>query len=143
TILFGLNRIVSDNTADVVNMSFGEPEVDLLPANNGGIDNRYVATIYDILFSQGSTQGITFVASSGDHGATPDAGDSTKRTLTAQVPATDPFVTAVGGTNLVTAHSSTSTTSTYVSENANPDNETNGEIWGSGGGISSLWDKPS
>jgi subtilase family serine protease len=143
TILFGLNRIVNDNTADVVNMSFGEPEVDLLPANNGGIDNRYVATIYDILFSEGSAQGITFVASSGDHGATPDAGDANTRTLTAQVPATDPFVTAVGGTNLVTAHSSTSTSSAYVSENANPDNETNGEIWGSGGGISSLWGKPS
>jgi subtilase family serine protease len=143
TLLFGLNTMVNDNTADVVNMSFGEPEVDLLPANNGGIDQRFNAELFDVLFAQGSSQGMTFVASSGDHGAVPFVGSKKVRTLSAQMPASDPYVTAVGGTNLVTSFVSGSTKSTYVSENASPDAETTGELWGSGGGISILWAKPS
>jgi subtilase family serine protease len=143
TIAYGLNQIVSDNLADVVNMSFGGPEADLLPANNGGVSQEYLVKVEDILFEQGTSQGITFVASSGDHGAIPLAGTSGKPTLTPETPATDPYVVAVGGTNLVTSFKAGSNNSAYVSENANFDNEANGEVWASGGGISLFWSKPS
>jgi subtilase family serine protease len=143
TIIYGLNTIVSDNVADVVNMSFGGPEADLLPAANKGISQFYLFQMEDILFAQGTAQGITFVASSGDHGAIPLSAPSGKPTLNPQDPATDVYVVAVGGTNLVTAHTTGSNTSAYVSENANFDTLAGGEVWGSGGGISLFWAKPN
>jgi subtilase family serine protease len=143
TIIFGLNHIVSDNVADVVNMSFGGPEADLLPANNKGISQFYLLDMEDWVFYQGTSQGITFVASSGDHGAIPLVGASQKPTLSVDDPASDPNVLSVGGTNLVTSYTAGSTQSTYVSENANYDSEPNGEVWASGGGISIYWPQPS
>jgi subtilase family serine protease len=140
TTIFGLEHIVSDNFADVVNMSFGANEAGLTAANNNGISLFYILEIYDWLFYQGSTQGITFVASSGDHGAIPLVNGVP--TLSVEAPASDPNVVAVGGTNLVTAHTTGSFNSAYVSENAFHDDEPNGEVWGSGGGVSILWGKP-
>ncbi len=152
TILYGLNRIVSDNAVDIVNMSFGETEAAFLAASNGGTDQSYQVRIYDTLFAQGSAQGITFVAASGDHGADPlvrtcvGTKCTTKTTVSASSPASDPNVTAVGGTNLVTTFSTGSTNSAYMAENAEPDALTGGAkagIWGSGGGISIFWAKPA
>jgi len=141
TIIDGLSQIVDDNVADVVNMSFGGPEAGLLAANNKGISQFYLVEIEDIYFAQGTSQGITFVASSGDHGAIPLVAG--KPTITPQDPATDVYVVAVGGTNLITAHTAGSNTSAYASENATDNPEPNGEVWGSGGGISLLWAKPN
>jgi subtilase family serine protease len=141
-ILAGLNRIVSDNKVDVVNMSFGEPEIETTHAFVHALDNA---------FMQGSAQGITFVASSGDNGAA--LSPKQRKTISANSPASDPFVTAVGGTNLVTAFTSGSPDSSYVSENAHSDPETaagcsqdsfpKGCIWGSGGGKSIFFKRPS
>jgi kumamolisin len=141
TALYGLNTIVDDNKVDIVNMSFGKPEIEFTAKYNKGIDNAYLVEIYDLLFAQGSAQGITFVASSGDHGAIPPA--PVRATLSTETPASDPYVTAVGGTNLVTTHRAGSLTSAYVSENADRDRESGGKIWASGGGISIFWSKPS
>jgi subtilase family serine protease len=143
TIIYGLNHIVGDNVADVVNMSFGGPEAGLLAADNKGISLFYLFQMEDILFAQGTSQGITFVASSGDHGAIPLSGSPAKPTLSPQDPATDVYVVAVGGTNLVTKSTAGSDNSAYVSENANHDTEPAGEVWGSGGGISLFWAKPN
>jgi subtilase family serine protease len=143
SIIDGLNQIVSDNIADVVNMSFGGPEAGLLAANNKGISQFYLVQLEDILFAQGISQGITWVASSGDHGAIPLSAPSGKPTITPQDPATDVYVVAVGGTNLVTSYVAGRNNSTYVSESANFDEEPNGEVWGSGGGISLFWAKPN
>jgi kumamolisin len=142
TIMDGLNTINSDNVADVVSMSFGAPEADYLPANNGGTSFVYLIDMEDTLFLQGTTQGISFVASSGDHGAIPLVGAAQTPTLSAETPASDPYVVGVGGTNLVTTFVSASNDSAYVSENANFDTEPNGEVWGSGGGISVIFAKP-
>lgn len=147
--LSGLTVIAEDNAADVVNMSFGYPEVGFLPVNNNGENLTWILKIMHSLFLQGNAQGITFVASSGDHGAIPPdiicTGCSGGVALSVECPACDPDVTAVGGTNLVTSFTKGSLNSTYGSENANPDRETTvaGEIWGSGGGISVAWAKPT
>jgi subtilase family serine protease len=151
TVLYGLTRIVEDNKVDVVNMSFGGPEVGYLAKNNSGVDGTWMLQVAHALFQAGNVQGITFVASSGDHGAIPRAPNCvgtvcvTKPTLATQTPASDPNVTAVGGTNLVTVHVAGSNNSAYVSENAQPDPLTgpNAGIWGSGGGISVVFAKPA
>lgn len=143
TILKGLNQIVKDNVADVVSMSFGGPEADYTAANNGGKSQIYLLTMEEQAFAQGTSQGMTFVASSGDHGAIPLVGAAQKPTLSVEDPASDPYVTGVGGTNLVTTATSASNNSAYVRENAGYDREAKGEVWASGGGVSIVWKKPS
>ena len=69
SIMDGLSKILMDNKADVVNMSFGEAELFYTAADNGGQDFTYLAKEEDDLFAQGTAQGITFVAASGDSGA--------------------------------------------------------------------------
>ncbi len=149
-IIAGYQAVVDDNRADIVNSSFGECELDFTKDYNNGVDFTFILTqqFHDV-FLQGNAQGITFVASSGDFGAfeclTP-AG-----TLPAvkgvSHPAIDPNVTAVGGTNLQTTFIPGGLNSTYVSENAfqDPLSPTSGlpsDRWGSGGGVSVIFDKP-
>lgn len=76
------NKIVSDNTAEAVNMSFG--------------GNEFKDATFESALTQGNAQGITFVASSGDSGS--NGG-------TVSTPAAEPHVLALGGT--VITHTST------------------------------------
>lgn len=169
SILAGYLDIVEDNAVDVVSSSFGGPELGYTAEYNDGVDYSWILKIYDQLFKQGNAQGITFVASSGDEGGlsipsvdyftTPPhktpvvVGHFVKGVET---PASSPYVTAVGGTNLETTFdpSSGSLESKYVSENADGDpqlpydpygtgNLAAGGYWGSGGGKSIFNLKPS
>ena len=165
SLLAGLTTIVEDNTIDIVNMSFGAPEAEYGPAYNGGVTYTGILTVFDDMFRQGNAQGITFVAAAGDLGSRSlpamacflaDA----KTTcggyrLSVEMPASSPHVTAVGGTNLVTFHDARNASdlrSTYVSENARPDplaediffgTPAQHGLWGSGGGISTVFAQPS
>jgi subtilase family serine protease len=161
-ILAGLTKILDQNRADVVSMSFGGPEVGYQPAYNGGQDATALLGVYDDMFARGNAQGITFVASSGDAGALsipPVACFEPGATSTCgsvqpsvETPASSPHVTGVGGTNLVTTISSTSLDSKYVSEQAFDDplegdifygTPATGSVWGSGGGDSIYYPKPA
>jgi subtilase family serine protease len=160
-IIDGLLQIINDNKADVVNMSFGGPEVFYTPAYNDGQDLTSILGIYDDVFKQGNAQGITFVASSGDQGALPapplacflPGATSACGSMqpSAETPASSPHVTGVGGTNLTTTVSATTLDSNYVSEQAFGDplaidifygTPATGGIWGSGGGDSIYYKKP-
>jgi subtilase family serine protease len=160
-IISGLITILDSNKADVVNMSFGGPEVFYTPDYNDGQDFTDILGLYDDLFKQGNAQGITFVASSGDLGALPAPPlacflpDATSACgsfqPSAETPASSPHVTGVGGTNLTTTHTSGSLDSQYVSEQAYGDplaidifygTPATGGIWGSGGGDSIYYKKP-
>ena len=107
------------------------------------------------------SQGITFIASSGDFGAkqctTPSylqgASGTSSSSGSALRPATR-AVTSVGGTNLVTTFKKNKLTSKYVSENASADTlvpfdpygtgaNVSGGYWGSGGGFSTIVKEPS
>jgi len=164
SIIAGLDQIVSDNKVDVVNMSFGGPELGYVASYNGGTDFTYLLKAEDEIIAKGSALGITFVASSGDLGALsipsaacfsdnpPDPCGTFQ--ASAEFPASSPHVTGVGGTNLVTTYDASNPNdlnSAYVSEEAYADSisgdfeygtTATGAYWGSGGGDSILFAKP-
>jgi subtilase family serine protease len=154
-----------DNAVDVVSSSFGQCELDFTAAYNNGTDFTSIPKTFHALFQQGNAQGITFLASSGDNGApdclsqafadAPGVIPGTNFVLGVENPASDPNITAVGGTNLQTAATPTVNDVTRVSENADFDPRvpavfTDGtetatvgnNTWGSGGGFSQIFSKP-
>jgi len=170
----GYTAIVDDNRADIVNSSFGGAELYYTSAYTPvfGTSPATLEALHDV-FLQGSLQGISFVASSGDEGAYGafnlldyfTTGTTNLHFVkSAESPADDPLVTAVGGTNLQTISRPDPGTltgypysldSTYKSENAfgdpllpQPDPfflgaTVTGGIWGSGGGESIFFARPS
>jgi subtilase family serine protease len=157
----GLVTILEANKADVVNMSFGGPEIGYTREYNDGQDFTAILGLYDDLFKQGNAQGITFVSSSGDLGALdvpnvacfdPKATSSCGGfEVSVEIPASSPHVTGVGGTNLLTSLGPNVLDSKYVSEQAYGDplaqdifygTPATGGFWGSGGGISIYFKKP-
>ncbi|MEI9986378.1 MAG: S53 family peptidase [Aliidongia sp.] len=164
SIVAAYTQVDEDNSVDVVSSSFGECELDFTAAANGGTDFTGILQVFHSLFKQGNAQGITFVVSSGDNGApacTSTAFDTnptngTNFVLGVENPASDPAVTAVGGTNLQVSPTPTPNDATYLSENANFDPRVPAEFdlangtsvtvgnntWGSGGGVSVIFAKP-
>ena len=160
SIMAGYVDVEEYGVAQLVSASFGQCERDYFPDLNGGQDYRDILVAYHELFEQGNAQGITFLASSGD-----EAGliCPTKAYLEGGVshyvagvstPASDPDVTAVGGTNLVTTYVQGTLDSAYAGENAWSDPwgaddpyGTGGllkkKTWGAGGGYSDMWPAPA
>ena len=143
-----IDYIVSNDVAQVVSMSFGIPE-NVLGASGLFIvfqGTAYPNTPYwDYYFALGTVEGITFLASSGDEGATA-GGLSTYSGVS--YPATSPFVTAVGGTtlfvNVTSGYLSTkNSTATYGYETAwSFDNMFFFPYVASDGGYSEIYPKP-
>jgi subtilase family serine protease len=167
SVLTAYQEIIDDNSADIVSSSFGCPEACYFASYNGGVDFTYILDQYRDLFRQGNAQGITFVASSGDDGGLPIPSanyfypDGNPVTWVPGVdhPASNPNVTGVGGTNLITTTppnpqtTPPTLTSKYVFEHAFGDPEipydpygvginVPGGWWGSGGGTSQYFNKP-
>ena len=166
SILAGYLDVVEDNAADVISSSFGGCELDYTAAYNGGTDYTYILNLYDDIFAQGNAQGQTFLASSGDSSglACPSLnyfyGQNGTFVPSVENPASDPHVTAVGGTDLVTTTppspqpSVPVLTSKYVRESEYGDPEipydvygfgatVSGGYWGSGSGISTVFAEPA
>ncbi|WP_263385146.1 S53 family peptidase [Granulicella arctica] len=163
-LMAGYTAIDEDNAVDVVSSSFGGCELEYLPAYNNGVDFTGILKAYHALFQQGNAQGITFVASSGDNGAlaclsvafNDNPSNGTSFVPGVEWPAADPSVTGVGGTNLTTTATPGIDDAKYSIENANYDPRVpaefelsptdivtvNNNTWGSGGGVSKIFDKP-
>ncbi len=121
------NRIVSDDQAQVVSISWG-----LCEASTGQAELNTL----DSIFKAGAAKGITFYAASGDSGAY----DCNDTNLAVDSPADDPYVTGVGGTSLQLSNGA------YGSETvwSNPsDTQRSPEGAGGGGGHSSYFSQPS
>jgi subtilase family serine protease len=137
------------NFTDVVSSSFGECELFYTKQYNGGQDYTGVLKSEHELFLQGNAEGITFLASSGDSaGKICPNPEFTKYVAGVSTPASDPNVTAVGGTNLVTNYVQGSLDSTYAGENAWADQwpgdyGLKGGWWGAGGGYSKIYAAPN
>jgi subtilase family serine protease len=159
-VLAGYLDIIEQNTVDVVSSSFGECELFYFPKYNGGQDYRGVLEAEHELFMQGNSQGMTFLASSGDSAGkeclSPAylTGGPAHFVAGVSTPAADPNVTAVGGTNLVTDYVQGTLNSNYAGENAWEDPEVPydpygvgvnapGGVWGAGSGVSQMWPEPT
>lgn len=96
-LMAALAQTVTDNQASMVTNSWGEPTYIMLDDGTVArvIDDQLVAA-YESIFLQGAVQGIGFYFSSGDDGDEV-AAYGVKQT---DYPASDPYVTAVGGTAL-------------------------------------------
>lgn len=79
---------------DVLALSFGVQELTI----NGGANNTQLQQAHQI-YQQANAAHISVIASAGDFGALGGF-----PTANAQFPASDPYVTAVGGTNLILFH---------------------------------------
>jgi hypothetical protein len=124
------DQIVQDDSASIVSTSWGECEA-LAQSTEPGY-----TTIENELFQQAALQGQSIFAASGDSGSddcAEDAPEPVTPTLSVDDPASQPFVTGVGGTTITDAQ--------------NPPAE---QVWndgnvagGGGGGVSSIWGAPS
>ncbi|MGW3039882.1 protease pro-enzyme activation domain-containing protein [Kitasatospora sp. NPDC001159] len=115
------NKIVADNKASVISISWGSCEPDTTAASMTAVDNA---------FKQAAAQGISIFSASGDDGSRDCTRSTSGSTVKAvDFPASSPHQTGVGGTNLKVTSSNT-----YSSESA----------WSTaGGGVSTVFSKPS
>ncbi len=122
-------KIINDNKAQIISTSWGSCET--------GSGNAELQLL-DNLFRQAAAQGMSVYAASGDKGAY----DCKDTNLVVDSPASDPYVTGVGGTSL-----QLNTNSTITSESAWSDTTNAGFTSymgdGSGGGVSSYFSQPS
>lgn len=129
-------RINDEDSAQIVTNSWGGVEV--------GLKSSLIAA-YEQAFLQGASEGISYMFSSGDDG---DEVASTG-TLQADSPASDPYVTAVGGTSTaIDASGSLAWETGWGTQKylLSPDGTTwnpLGFIYGAGGGESLIFGQPS
>ncbi len=127
-------RWISDNfattQADVLSQSFGEAERCMDP----GLLTRQHA-----LFAKMTGQGITLLASSGDQGAGQPTCDGSAYFKSTSTPASDPYVTSVGGTDLIAEGVS----GAYKSESTWNESNIFGDAVAGGGGVSIIYSRPS
>ncbi len=117
-------RIADDNSVSIVSASYGEDEGFFIA------DGEEVAL--DTALQQCAAQGITVLASSGDDGA---FGNYFNFPYNVSNPASDPYITGVGGTSLLTTVGEE-----YLLENAWNEFPYYGAT---GGGISTYWAQPA
>lgn len=138
---------IDNNLAPVISESFGLCEAQVV-ANNMGVST------FEVEAQKANSQGITWLASSGDSGAAGCDYNEPIATLGLAVglPATVPEVTAVGGTEFnegsLTYWSSTNgpydgSALSYIPEMAWNDTGANGSLSASSGGVSTLYKKPA
>jgi subtilase family serine protease len=129
-------QVVDQNAVDIVTNSYGEPESE--------VDPTLVAPEHDV-FLQAAMQGMSFMFSSGDDG------DELANTGTKQADASasDPDVTAVGGTADAIGPNAKFEFQTgwgidkYTLSGNGQSWQPNGFLAGAGGGSSSLYNKPA
>ena len=130
-----LDTVVDENAVSIVSNSYGDTEGD--------------ETLDDIVaneqaFQQGAMQGISFLFSSGDDGDEVAASG----TLQADYPASDPYITSVGGTSTGIGQDGSLATQTGWGTNkwalsADGTSWTpQGFLYGSGGGFSGFFNRP-
>jgi subtilase family serine protease len=130
------NKLLDENKASIITNSYGDAGEDVDPS---------LVSAEEQAFLQAAMQGVTFMFSSGD------SGDEVANTGTKQpdYSASDPYVTAVGGTadaigsdNTLRGQTGWGTKKYSLSSNGSSWNLV-GWLYGAGGGDSALFNKPS
>jgi subtilase family serine protease len=130
------NAIVSEDRAQVVSASWGQCET---------LEGATDAAAEQTLFEEAAIQGQTFVSATGDEGSEDcyTVGDGLSNTqLAVDDPASQPFVTSVGGTSL-TSTSATPAETVWNARCVSLLLDLTCGSGASGGGISSLWPMPA
>ena len=131
-------QVLTDNDVDIVSNSYGETEADIA-------SEPTVKLIFDLLMKQAALQGITFNFSSGDDGDELASSGA----LQADSSGDNPLVTAVGGTSLAVGKDGARTfetgwgTEKYALSDDGHSWDPQGFLYGSGGGYSTLYKRPS
>jgi len=120
-----MSTIISQHIAQVVTTSWGECEQ---------LEGFGQADAENTLFQQAATEGMSIVSASGDSGSE-DCFPTLETTPQVDDPASQPYVTGVGGTSL----NANTTTGARLSETVWNDGTT---VGASGGGVSSFWRMP-
>ena len=120
-------QIVSD-AVPVVSTSWGACEP-LVTAASAQLENA--------LFTVAAAQGQSILAASGDHSTDDCDGQPKGVTESVDDPASQPYVTGVGGTSL------SNTVSPHPAEQYWQQGTSNGHTVGGGGGISTFWTQPN
>ncbi|MDQ1538903.1 MAG: hypothetical protein QOE58_3296, partial [Actinomycetota bacterium] len=131
-----LAKVVDENKAQIVSNSWGDIE-----ANE--TTDRIAA--YQEIFIQGAMQGISFMFSSGDNGD--ELGNNGLKQ--ADYPASDPYITSVGGTSDAIGPDGRFTfqtgwgTKRHDLNTAQTGWNFNSFLYGAGGGVSALFNRPA
>ena len=122
--------IVTQDRAKVISTSWGlcEPQEGTLAAN---VENTF--------FQEAAAQGQTIVSATGDHGAQDCTSGTGSNRATVDDPASQPYVTGVGGTSL-TSVGPPPTESVW---NSTWNTGSGAATGAGGGGVSTLWGQPS
>lgn len=135
-ILSATEAVAKGDYADVVSQSFGEAEA---------CESSKLLQKQHAAFSQLAGNGTTLFASSGDQGAGLPTCDGSSLMQAASTPATDPKVTAVGGTDLTATAPTFDSTNHELTPGGQYESET---VWNDGvgaaegAGFSSLYARP-
>jgi subtilase family serine protease len=129
-ILSATKYAVDNNLGDVISQSFGE--------NESCMDPALLAQQHQV-FADATNKRITLFASSGDDGAAQLTCDGNSWVRAASSPASDPLVTAVGGTALHAADYTTKDPGAYQGEIV----WNEADFGATGGGFSVLYDEPA
>ena len=138
-ILSATKYAVDHNLGDVISQSFGE--------NESCVDSKLLAAEHK-LFARATLKHITLIASSGDEGAAQMTCDGSSWVQAASSPASDPLVTAVGGTELHAARYCLTSLGCDPSANPAPGTYQSEVAWNefdsisTGGGFSVLYGAP-
>ena len=139
-ILSATQYAVDHNLGDVISQSFGE--------NESCVDSALLQQEHK-LFAKATLKHITLVASSGDEGAAQGTCDGSAFVQAASSPASDPLVTAVGGTELHAARYCLTALGCDPTANPLPGTYQDEIAWnefdssiGTGGGFSVLYKAP-
>ena len=131
-----LARVTDEGVAQVISNSWGDA---------GEVTTSDAVTAYETVFEQAALQGISVLFSSGD------SGDELANTglKQADYPATEPYVTAVGGTATGIGDDGSRVfdtgwgTRTYSLSKDQKSWTPGGYLYGAGGGVSTLFNQPS
>ena len=121
------NKIATDNSAQQISTSWGLAE---------SLTGSTWLTAENTIFQQMAAQGQTIFAAAGDSGAYDAYSNGITTTLTVDDPASQPYVTGVGGTSLTI-----DSTQNYLSETVW--NNGSASAGAGGGGVSVVWSIPT
>ena len=138
-ILNATKYAVDHNLGDIISQSFGENESCM--AQNLLVQET-------LLFAEATIKQITLFASAGDNGAAQPTCDNSSLVKAVSIPASDPLVTAVGGTELHAARYCLTALGCNPASNPAPGTYQGEIAWNepsfgaTGGGLSLLFDEP-